>query len=219
MRETGQGWPNGGMSEPVGPTSVRADLVLLRTLLNWATNEKLTDGSWLLAENPLRGLELPEEKNPRRPVATYDRFLATRAACKRLAAKASHRGRNQRWIRLEVALVLAEATGKRRSAIARLRWSDVNWTARTIRDTSGFSRRFDETRLGTRACSASCSRRRRRRRGWPRSMAAFGTLTAASGRQSVISSRISTSWPPAGGRTRRRCSGATRSGTARRSER
>jgi hypothetical protein len=42
--------------------------------LNWATREKDASGKWLLQENPLRGVELPKEKNPRRPVVTEAEF-------------------------------------------------------------------------------------------------------------------------------------------------
>src|SRR3989454_9583497 len=58
-----------------------------------------------------------------RPVATYDRFMATRAAMQELAKKEPSR---TRWVRLELALVLAEATGSRIGAIRGLRWSDIS---------------------------------------------------------------------------------------------
>jgi integrase len=60
-------------------TAIGADLVFLNAALNWATKLKLQNGSRLLAENPMRGFPIPSNTNVRRPVATYDRFLAVRA--------------------------------------------------------------------------------------------------------------------------------------------
>jgi integrase len=37
------------------------------------------------------------------------------------------------WLRAELALVLAEATGRRLSAIRHLRWKDVDWGRKTLR--------------------------------------------------------------------------------------
>jgi hypothetical protein len=43
--------------------TTHADLVFLRTLLNWATSVKV-DGEWLLEENPLRGMKFPMSPIP-----------------------------------------------------------------------------------------------------------------------------------------------------------
>ena len=67
--------------------TVYADLVSLRTMVNWATTVKV-DGEWLLEENPLRGVKFPREPDPRRPVATFDRFETVRQAIQQLAAEA-----------------------------------------------------------------------------------------------------------------------------------
>jgi hypothetical protein len=68
-----------GKDARVRKRTVHADLVFLRTMLNWATTVKL-DGAWLLEENPLRGVRFPREPNPRRPVATFERFQLVRRA-------------------------------------------------------------------------------------------------------------------------------------------
>lgn len=39
----------------------------------------------------------------------------------------------RRWIRVEMALVLAERAGRRLGAIRQLRWEDIDWDRRTIR--------------------------------------------------------------------------------------
>ena len=39
----------------------------------------------------------------------------------------------QRWLRIELALVLAEATGHRIGAVSRLRWEDIDFGRNEIR--------------------------------------------------------------------------------------
>jgi integrase len=131
-RRRGTGWPDGHTTEPVRARSVAADLQLLRTMIRWATTVRLPDRSWLLAENPLRGLTLPTEPNPKRPVATFDRFVIVRDAVRALAVEAATDLR-YRWLRLELALVLVEATGRRIGSVAALRWEDVQQDPPAIR--------------------------------------------------------------------------------------
>ncbi len=93
--------------------AVAKDLVALRTMLSWATRQRDSRRQFLLDYNPLRSVKLPVEKNPRRPVETYDRYL-------RLMEEAG----SVDW-RLPCALTLAEATGQRIGSILRLRREDV----------------------------------------------------------------------------------------------
>jgi integrase len=132
IRTLGTGWPDGRATAPARARSVAADLQLLRTMIRWATTVRLPDFSWLLKENPLRGLKLPSEPDPRRPVATYDRFELVLDATLELASVAEEKIRTQ-WIRLGLALVLAEATGRRIGAIAALRWEDFEQDPPAIR--------------------------------------------------------------------------------------
>jgi integrase len=111
--------------------TVHADLVFLRTLLNWATTVKI-DGEWLLQENSLRGVKFPREPNPRRPVATFNRFEKVRRAIQQLATDAPTVRERDKWIRLELALVLAEGTGRRIGSIRQLRWSDISYDPPSI---------------------------------------------------------------------------------------
>src|SRR5256886_16510700 len=55
--------------------AIASDLVILMTALNWATRERTKDGRRLLKENPLHGVRLPREKNPKRPVMLHDVYL------------------------------------------------------------------------------------------------------------------------------------------------
>ena len=158
IRRHGAGWPDGRETAAVRARSVAADLQLLRTMLRWATTVRQPDGSWLLAENPLRGLVLPREVAPRRPLASFDRFLAVRDTLSRLIeeaetnAKAAEKEKDQRrfqrdaakWRRLDLALVLAESTGRRIGSIRALRWEDVLTEPARIRWAAEFDKRRRE---------------------------------------------------------------------------
>jgi integrase len=87
----------------------------------------------LLGQNPLAGVKRPREKNPKRPVATWERYLATRKVIENLAASAKSDRSRRKWLRLELALILAEATGRRLGAIRQLRWDDVDLNRGTVR--------------------------------------------------------------------------------------
>jgi integrase len=140
LRRQGIRMPDGTTTPPVRERSAQADMVLLRTMLNWATTVKLPDGRWLLESNPLRGMRLPRERNPRRPVATYDRFLKTREAAKELATNAESDQERELWTRLEFALVLAEATGRRIGSIRGLRWEEIDFEEGSILWTAEFDK-------------------------------------------------------------------------------
>jgi integrase len=144
MRRSGVGWPDGRVRRPVRANAVRHDLALLREMILWASRERRPEGGWLLRENPLRGVKLPREEDPLRPIATYDRFLKVREAAQKLAATAPQaRGREQ-WLRFELALVLAEATGRRIGAIRGLGWSNIQYDLPTVRWRAEFDKRSRE---------------------------------------------------------------------------
>jgi integrase len=90
-------------------------------MILWATRVRQADGSWPLRDYPLRGLKLPREEDVRRPIASHDRFLILREVMRRLAEMAPQKRGCERWVRVELALVLAEATGARIGAIRGLR--------------------------------------------------------------------------------------------------
>ncbi len=141
MRRTGRGWPDGRETKPVRARTIQGEIKMLRQMIYWAMNERLPDGSWLLESNPLRGVKLPKEEDPRRPVATYDRFLKLRAAAQEMAATAPQQRGRDRWKRWEMALVLAEATGARIGAISGLRWSDISFDPPEIMFRAEFDKR------------------------------------------------------------------------------
>jgi integrase len=163
MRRSGVGWPDGRVRTAVRAAAVRDDLATLRAMILWACRERRPDGRWLLAENPLRGMKMPREENPRRPVATFDRFEKVRAAAQELAETAPQERGRERWLRFELALVLAEATGRRVGAIRGLRWSDIHEDPPEIRWRAEFDKRGREIVVPVPAVLAAELRRFQRR--------------------------------------------------------
>ena len=121
------------VTSKVRARSVEVDLQLLHTMLRWATTVRVRGGQRLLEQNPLAGIRRLREKNPKRPVATYERYLTTRAAVQELAMSAKDDATRRKWVMLELALLLAEASGRRLGSIRQLQWPDVDVTTSTIR--------------------------------------------------------------------------------------
>ena len=67
VRTRGIGWRDGRKTEPVRPRTIASELQALRAVLLWGTRMRNSDGSWLLKENPLRGLKLPRRRIPADP--------------------------------------------------------------------------------------------------------------------------------------------------------
>jgi integrase len=110
---------------PVGNRVVEADCLWLRWTLNWATRWRYTDGRRLLEQNGTVGLEVPTEKNPKRPVANDDRYEATRAVSDEVTMEIRLNGRRtiQRSYVSEM-LDIANGTARRITAICGLRYQD-----------------------------------------------------------------------------------------------
>lgn len=126
-------YAEGIKTQKVRPRSVEADLVLLHAMLAWGTAVRTPGGGRWLEHNPLAGVRRVRELNPKRPVATWERFQATRAAVQALGTNAESETERNRWIRIELALVLAEATGRRLGSIRQLRWEDIDFQRVSIR--------------------------------------------------------------------------------------
>lgn len=105
---------------PLGPRTVERDLRFLLAVLHWGTTwrDEATK-TYLLRENPARGYPIPRERNPKRPVATQERYEAIRAVSDRVLIDDEVRSP------LSEVLDLAVATGRRLSAILGLRYSDL----------------------------------------------------------------------------------------------
>src|SRR2546422_729311 len=140
MRRTGHGWPDGRETTPVRARTIQGEIKQLRQMIYWAMSERLPDGSWLLENNPLRGVKLPKEEDPRRPIATYDRFLKLRTAAQEMAVRATQergrqRGSDGRW----------RSCWRKRpgrvGAISGLRWSDISFDPPEIKFRAEFDKR------------------------------------------------------------------------------
>ncbi len=115
------------VSEPtkrrlVRPRTIAHSLKLLRQVCRFGANYRTTTGGFHLETDPTRGLVLPVEKNPRRPVADTERFERLLAVADRVTMLDA--GRHPTRSYLTELLVLAEGTGRRIGAILALRWSD-----------------------------------------------------------------------------------------------
>lgn len=110
-----------GCTAGVRDRQIAYDLKFLLSVLNWATLSGDGRGAPLLERNPLKGLPLPKEENPRRPLVTEAEFQKLLEVAPRVDAS------------LQLALVLAHETGHRIGAIRQLRWSDVDLKLKRIR--------------------------------------------------------------------------------------
>ncbi len=66
-------------------------------------------------------------------MASVERFTATRTAIQQLITESKSDADRLRWVKLDIALVLAEATGRRLGSIRQLRWDDWNYDNNTVR--------------------------------------------------------------------------------------
>ncbi len=82
-----------------------------------------------MRENPVKGLPLPEEKNPRRPVASDDRYEAVKALSEQVTLEVVGRRKVRSYLR--ELLEIAHGTGRRISAICALRYEDLRLSPTT----------------------------------------------------------------------------------------
>jgi integrase len=125
--------PDGEKARAVRARTVAVEVRLLKTMLRWATTCRVRRGRRLLATNPLAGVKTVREANPKRPIASWERFTKTLAAVRKLrSVETISDAERIRWLRLELALVLVEATGRRIGSIRQLRWSDLDLGAKLV---------------------------------------------------------------------------------------
>ena len=97
-------------------TTIGKDIAFLRAVLYWAMTQKHPNGARWLTDHPLRGFTIPKTAHPARPVASFDRFLATRPHCDAVDPQQL----------LKPLLMLVEGLGWRISALCQLRASDID---------------------------------------------------------------------------------------------
>ena len=110
--------------------SAEADIVLLHAMLRWATTKRVA-GQYVLDRNPLLNVRRVREKNKKQPCATWERYQATMTKLRQFVKDAEDDTTRLRWQRMEFAVFLAEATGRRLGSIRQLRWEDF-WYDRNV---------------------------------------------------------------------------------------
>ena len=130
-RQSGAIHPHGrrvpmGKERTIRIRSVEEDLKWLRWVLNWGTKWRTEGGQYLMRENPVRGFEIPTEKNPRQATATEDRYLATRAKSDQVNMEVRWDGK-PKTVRSHLSEILdmLHGTGRRLSAVLQLRYQDL----------------------------------------------------------------------------------------------
>lgn len=119
-RQSGELAPPGNGGKAVRSRVIEQDLKLLLAVLNWAERARSDGSGYLLDRNPLRGLKVPKEENPQRPMFNQEQLAAV------LEAAAKHSPLAERFV------MLAWYTGHRSGAIRQLRWSDVDVDAGVV---------------------------------------------------------------------------------------
>lgn len=102
--------PDHELSRRPGNRTIEADLQLLHAVLSWAEEEEL------ISHHPVRRYRRPKEVSPRRPIASYDHFLAVSAVADGVDPQRLFQG----------FLGLVEALGWRVTAVCQLKGSDID---------------------------------------------------------------------------------------------
>ncbi|MEE9244841.1 MAG: hypothetical protein V3U63_01460 [Gemmatimonadota bacterium] len=105
---------------------VEKSLTFLRSVCRWATNFRGDAGRLLLEGDPTRGFKIPEERNPKRPVATHDRVDAIRKIYREVKMRIE-RGAKREVMEsyLPEIFEIVVGTGRRISAVCSLRYEDL----------------------------------------------------------------------------------------------
>jgi len=106
---------------------VEEDLKWLKWVLSWGTKWQTKEGQYLMRESPVRGYDIPTEKNPMRPVATQDRYEAIRGVTDQVTMEIRWNGkREEQRSYLSEIFDIANGTGRRLSAVCSLRYEDLS---------------------------------------------------------------------------------------------
>jgi hypothetical protein len=106
--------------------SASGDCKWLRLALGWGTRWRTREGRYLLQHSAVRGFEVTSGQNPRRPVASRDRYEAARAVSDRVMTRVRRNGKRVA-VRsyLSEVLDIAAGTGRRISPVCELRYMDL----------------------------------------------------------------------------------------------
>lgn len=115
----------------VGPRTVAKTLKVLRQVCRFGARWRTRGGEFLLEADPTRGLELPREQDPNRPVCS-DELLKTLLEAAPNVKMGHEKEEDRQRSYLRELLVLAAETGARIGSIVALRWSDWDPDAATF---------------------------------------------------------------------------------------
>jgi integrase len=119
--------------------TVGADLEFLRRVCNWGLTVTRGNGKPLITSHALTRYAIPRNANPRRPVATYDRYLAIR----------THADEVDRQRLFGPFLDLVEGLGWRVTVICELRASDADLVVTDTRPHGRLQKRAETDKMGT----------------------------------------------------------------------
>lgn len=113
----------------VRDASIDGDLTFLNSVMNWASRWR-EDDRYLMSENPARGYPVPHEQNPRRPVATHERFERICAVAHLVRHGRGH-GKKRRELPtyLPQILPIVWHGGRRISSVLSLMYEDLDLSA------------------------------------------------------------------------------------------
>jgi integrase len=121
QRRSGQLSPKRSAGQEVRDRIIEQDCKLLLAILNWAERAGDGYGGYLLDKNPLRGLTIPREESPRRPIMTAELLVDVLKSATAISSAA------------ELFVVLLWYTGHRAASVRQLRWPDIDLDRRTVR--------------------------------------------------------------------------------------
>jgi integrase len=108
-----------GSHRAVRTRSVQLDLKLLKSICRWGA-VTCVHGAPLLARNPLEGLSIPRERDPRRPSLSNEDVQKLLGVAQEVHPQ------------LPLLMALMECTGRRLSSVLGLRWDDIDLQRGTI---------------------------------------------------------------------------------------
>jgi integrase len=110
----------------VCPGTAGQDLAVLHAVFNWGMRFRDDNGRLLFKENPMRGLPIPKEKNPKREIATTDRVEAVRENAPKVRMRVEWNGsREYRESFLPEIFDLVVEQGRRIGAVCSLHTKDL----------------------------------------------------------------------------------------------
>ena len=190
-RRQGFTLPDGTKVAAVRQSTIWADVVLLHSMLRWgATKYRLASGKPLLPGTPLAGVKNRKEAAPLRPVATEERYRKVLAATEQLEHDPNQK-QPKKWAHLRLFLKVANATGRRLSAIRHLQWSDINLDTKEITWRAQYDKKRREATLPLSNQLAAEFSAVHEERGKPKSGWVFPALTDAT---KPVDKRVLTDW-------------------------